>query len=89
MNNLRLLIIANQSTETHWMEDLLASDPLTRQMTCTWADRLKSGLSYLREGSYDAALIDLELPDSHGLDTIHRLHKGCSTIPVIVLAVRE
>jgi|SRR6267378_1007577 len=36
-----------------------------------------------------AVLVDLSLPDSRGLDTIHRLLRAAPQIPVLVLSVHQ
>ena len=37
-------------------------------------DRLSSAVLALEDGSFDAVLLDLDLPDSKGLDTFSKLH---------------
>ena len=85
MTDLRILVIEDKATDIRWLKELLAGDLLAGRIDLTWANRLKSGLKCLAEDPFDATLLDLELPDSHGLDTIQRLHSSCSYIPVIVL----
>lgn len=89
MTDLRLLVIANKSADIRWVEELLSSDPLASQINSTWTEQLESGLKLLSEEQFDAALLDLDLPDSHGLAAIHRLHLSSSDIPVIVLAAES
>ncbi len=50
-----------------------------------WADRLDSGLSKLTSGPVDAVLIDLSLPDSHGIETLDRVRPQAGEAAVIVL----
>ena len=50
-----------------------------------WADRLESGLSKLTAGPVDAVLIDLSLPDSHGIETLDRVRPQAGEAAVIVL----
>jgi sigma-B regulation protein RsbU (phosphoserine phosphatase) len=49
-------------------------------------DRLEAGLRRLAEGGIGIVLLDLSLPDSHGLDTFFRLHARAPQIPIIVLS---
>ncbi len=49
------------------------------------ADRLSTGISKLSQGSYQAVLLDLSLPDSHGLDTFIRLQPYTPHTPVLIL----
>jgi PAS domain S-box-containing protein len=50
---------------------------------------LAKGLARLDEADdsnpIDVILVALELPDSHGLETFHRLHAHCPHLPVVVL----
>ena len=48
-------------------------------------DRLAPGLERLVGGGLDLVLLDLSLPDSHGLDTFITVHGNAPEIPVIVL----
>lgn len=47
--------------------------------------RLAAGLARLEEGGTDLILLDLSLPDSHGLDTVARVHAEASHLPIVVL----
>ncbi len=48
-------------------------------------DRLEAGISRMDEGGIDAVLLDLDLPDSFGLDTFLSLRRRAPDIPVVVL----
>lgn len=50
---------------------------------------LASGLKLLREEKPDIILLDLELPDSSGLDTVRRVQLEASTIPIVVLSAMQ
>ena len=47
----------------------------------THVDRLGDGLKLLRDQQFDVALLDLGLPDSHGLDTLTRARKEAKDLP--------
>ena len=49
------------------------------------AGTLAEGVSRLRQGGIDLVLLDLGLPDSHGLDTVDSACKACTHIPIVVL----
>ena len=48
-------------------------------------DRVSLGLSRMKKGGIAIILLDLSLPDSHGLDTIDRIVAESETVPVLVL----
>jgi PAS domain S-box-containing protein len=49
------------------------------------AERLQEGLSRLSLGGIDLVLLDLSLPDSQGLSTLHATIQAASEIPVVVM----
>src|SRR5436190_14350322 len=49
-------------------------------------DRLETGLRRLAQGGIDVVLVDLSLPDSHGLETFSRVHAQAPNVPIIVLS---
>ena len=48
-------------------------------------DRLSAGLERFAEGDIDAVLLDLSLPDSHGLETLSKMHALAVGAPILVL----
>ena len=51
--------------------------------------RLAAGLRKLAEGPYDVVLLDLGLPDSHGLQTLVSVATRVPRVPIIVLTAVE
>lgn len=49
------------------------------------ASRLSEGLERLTKGSIDVVLLDLVLPDSEGLETLHRINRARSNVPIVAL----
>jgi len=49
-------------------------------------DRLRPGMERLLAGDVDVVLLDLSLPDSHGLETFSKLERTCPTTPIVVLS---
>jgi PAS domain S-box-containing protein len=48
-------------------------------------DRLDTALDLLRRERVDVILLDLALPDSHGVETFARMQRGAPNTPIIVL----
>ena len=48
-------------------------------------DRLAAGIRRIDEGGIDAVLLDLDLPDSFGIETFLAVHQRAPEIPVLVL----
>ena len=55
-------------------------------MAITHVADLRSGLAALKSAPFDVVMTDLNLPDSRGVETVHRLLKICRYIPVVVLS---
>ena len=49
----------------------------------------EQGMSAVAAGGFDIALVDLSLGDSHGIDTVRRMHQIVSLMPMIVLSGLE
>jgi signal transduction histidine kinase len=47
--------------------------------------RMGEALAHLEKGGVDIVLLDMGLPDGHGLDTVRRAHRVAPDVPVIVL----
>ncbi|MEW6379905.1 MAG: response regulator [bacterium] len=52
-----------------------------------WVDRLSSGLDCLARERVGIVLLDLSLPDSHGLATFERVAFQAPDVPVIILTI--
>ena len=50
-----------------------------------WVDRLAAAHERLAAGGVDVVLLDLHLPDAHGLDTLVALSAGAPQVPVVVV----
>lgn len=53
------------------------------------AETLLAAEASLRVQTYDAIVLDLNMPDGNGLDLLTRLRRGASTIPVLILSVNH
>src|ERR1700723_2368324 len=47
--------------------------------------RMKEAEIHLVQGGVDIVLLDMGLPDGHGLDTVRRAHAAAPSVPMIVL----
>lgn len=48
------------------------------------ADNLQTAHDYLQRGGVDAVVLDLQLPDSSGMETFERVHLAYPHLPIIV-----
>ncbi len=49
------------------------------------ADRIQTAINIAKAQDLDAAVIDLALPDSFGLETFSAFHDACPLVPVIIM----
>ena len=50
-----------------------------------WATTLEAGRERLAQGKTDLVLLDLSLPDSHGMDTFRTIRSLAPQLPVVIL----
>ncbi len=80
---MRLLMIEDNPLDARLVREWVAD--LESPPTVDWAESLAGGFKLLEENQYDAILLDLSLPDSHGLETVKDVCAAVPAIPVIVL----
>jgi diguanylate cyclase (GGDEF)-like protein len=79
-----VLLIEDNPGDARLIELMLAEDPDSPfRLSCV--DRLSRGLEFLAAEKPGLVLLDLSLPDSHGLDTFDKVFAHSPTVPIIVL----
>ncbi len=82
--SLKVLLIEDDPGDTYLLQTLLTRvDQVAFHLVC--ADRLSTGLEYLKEQAFDIMLMDLSLPDSLGLTTIATVRTHTLDVPIVVL----
>ena len=79
-----VLYIEDNAADVVLVEEMLA-DEKNQPYSLENAPSLTAGMQRLAAGGIDLALLDLSLPDSHGLETFLTLKIEVSGIPVIVM----
>lgn len=64
----------------------ILSDAKGTQFVVECTDRLSTAKDFLTANECDLVLLDLSLPDSHGLDTFSKIHTHVPEMPVVVLS---
>lgn len=78
------LLIEDNRIEAHQTQHWLAESRLV-SIEVEWVERLSAGLERLSRSGVDVVLLDLNLPDSRGLETLTSLHQRVPGVPIIVL----
>lgn len=81
---IRILLVEDNPGDVRLFREYLAEEG-SAAFEIEQVDRLQSALSRLTAGEYDVMLLDLSLPDSHGLDTVRTVHTAAPNVPIVVL----
>jgi len=80
-----VLLIEDNPGDARLIEEMLREDPAT-PFRLNRADRLSRGLELLSLKETELVLLDLSLPDSHGLETFSKVYAHSPKVPIIVLS---
>jgi len=81
---MKILLIEDNAAEARLIRELLTETPQPG-VELEHATSLSAGQERLAAGGVDVVLLDLSLPDSHGLETLLRVRAAIARIPVVVL----
>lgn len=81
---INVLLIEDNPADARLMREMFREEAM-RDFTIEHADSLSEGLKLLTEGRHDAVILDLNLPDSTGLDTLLTLCNQRPKMPVVVM----
>jgi diguanylate cyclase (GGDEF)-like protein len=81
---MKVLVVEDNPSYVRLIQEMLAAAGQER-FELTPVTRLAAALTLLRQETFDAVLLDLNLPDSYGLETFRRLHQEAPHLPVVVL----
>jgi signal transduction histidine kinase/CheY-like chemotaxis protein len=81
---IRVLVVEDNTPDVFLLREMLSGGGVD-SFVPEVVDRLATGISRLTEQPCDIVLLDLSLPDSHGLDTYDRLHEQVPDVPVVVM----
>lgn len=84
----RVLVIEDRREVAHLIEEALRGSAECRFEVC-WSADLASGLLEAARNRCDAAVLDLSLPDSEGVETVRRFRAERPEIPIVVVTGNE
>lgn len=82
--SVKILLIEDNRAEARLLQELLQMSRL-RQFDCVHVQRLSHAIERLNQSQFDVALLDLTLPDSHGLASLQTLTQTYPSLPIVVL----
>lgn len=81
---MNILLIEDNEDDTLLIQEMLVK-VTDSSLGLKCVDQLSKGLEQLAMGGFDVVLLDLNLPDSQGLNTLNRVLTHAPEIPVVVL----
>ena len=79
-----LLLVEDNPGDARMVEAFLRA-PAGPKFMVYWAECLADALAIIARGGLDVVLLDLSLPDSHGMSTLSRTRREAPELPIIVL----
>jgi diguanylate cyclase (GGDEF)-like protein len=86
--SIRVLLVEDNPADARLLREALADVPGFR-FDLEHARNLDSAIAAIAARPFDAVLLDLGLPESHGLDTLQRVHGIATELPIVVITGLE
>jgi K+-sensing histidine kinase KdpD len=83
---LRVLLLEDDPGDVRKIKEMLDEGNKKIVFEIEPIDKLATGLEKVRSERYDAALVDIDLLDSKGLNTFYALHSAAPQLPIIVIS---
>ena len=83
-NKTRVIIIEDNIEYSSMLKTVLSKSEGLKYELISFAN-LKDGLAELKNNDVDVVLLDLDLPDSSGLDTFNKVSSTTSSLPLLSL----
>jgi signal transduction histidine kinase len=81
---LQVLLVEDNAGDARLLREMFSTErPDSFELTHLL--RMSEAVNHLAKGGVDIILLDMGLPDGHGLDTVRRAHAAAPGVPVIVL----
>ena len=87
MDNLtvcRVLLVEDDPSDANLVRQMLRAGGETH-FAVTWVVTLAETAQRMREDAFEVVLLDLSLPDSHGLETLYQTQDRAGAVPIVVL----
>ena len=81
---IKVLLIEDNPGDARLVKEMLV-DAWANKFSLTHVRLIGEGLSLLRDEGYHLILLDLSLPDGHGLDTVRQVCAVAPHLPVVIL----
>lgn len=83
---INILLIEDNPGDVRLTQEILTKNP-TLSIQLILADTLSKGLKYIAAEKIHVVLLDLNLPDSEGIQTFRRVHSFAFEVPIIIMSI--
>ncbi len=80
-----ILLVEDNPGDARLLKEALRDCNRTPPFELIHVDRLALGIEHTKQERFAAVLLDLSLPDAKGLETVVRMQREASTLPIVVL----
>src|ERR1700731_880555 len=81
---LQVLLVEDNAGDARLLREMFSKEK-PESFELTHILRLSEAETHLAKGGVDIVLLDMGLPDGHGLDTVRRAHAAAPGVPLIIL----
>src|ERR1700680_4591406 len=85
---LQVLLVEDNAGDARLLREMFSTEK-AGSFELTHLLRMSEAVNHLAKGGVDVVLLDMGLPDGHGLDTVRRAHAAGPEVPVIVLTALD
>ena len=86
MQPIRVLLVEDNPGDARLLQEAIAEVGAGGLVQLEHVERLSEALKRLSAETFDVILLDLSLPDEHGLATVTRTHAHAPAVPIVVLS---
>ncbi len=83
-NPIRLLLVEDNQADAVLLKQALA-EAGAESFDVTHVELMAEAVDHLRREAFDAILLDLSLPDSHGVETVAQVNAAAPGVPIVVM----
>src|ERR1700719_3339520 len=81
---LHVLLVEDNAGDARLLREMFSTEK-PGSFELTHLLRMSEAMIHVGKGGVDVVLLDMGLPDAHGLDTVRRAHSAAPDVPMIVL----
>ena len=83
--NLQIMLVEDDPADARLIRIALTETASDANLDLVWVEKLSNAFEAMQKACPDAILLDVNLPDSHGLETVTRTVEKAPGVPIIVL----